>query len=318
LKKIIFTILFAIQFALIIYCADINANECISNDKHNFYYSINGVVNDGNFLKKDKDDDRPNSIRYYNKWLTIWQDSLKTSGLNYIGPISIHLPDSISLKLFNIKKDNYVVNFKNSRIEFIDKINGFYVRISDDLWSEYHINTETNKNCTGFNIILNSIHYAKFLNDEIRIDTLSLESESYENKIIANFLKNKDNLRKQLSHNKIININKNDEELKNEIRDLFSYQYLRTNLNNDNEKDFIIIGTNNDYKYHTFIAVVLEGKNSIIIKTHSHFKQVIKINSDYFLLLHHYIPHTGCCVYSFYRVGENDLIQIWSDSSSSR
>lgn len=317
MKRQIIFIIFVIGLILTVNTANTNIKELIPTEKNYFYYSIDGIVNKENFLHKD--DNRANSEIYYrNKWLKIWQDSLETSGLNYFGPINITISDSLASQLFNLKVNNYIINFNDSRIIFVDKIKGFYVRVSDDLWPEYHIKTDKNRNCRGFNIITDSMNSANLLSDEIDVDTLNLDSELYENKIASYFLKNRDNLKKQLRYDTIIDFDKSDEELENKIRELFSYQYLKINLNNDNENNFIIIGTNNDYKYHTFVAAVLEGKKGIIIKLHSHFKQVIRIKDDYFLLLHHYTPYTGGSVYSFYRVYDNDLKRIWNDGSYSR
>ncbi len=315
MKKIIFTIISITLFVLVSYSAD----QEYSNSKlmQEFDCSINGIINKKNLLHQD--DESPNSRRYYNKWLEIWRDSLKTSGLNYIGPINIEISDSLSSKLFDIKRNDYIVNFVNSKIIFVDQIDGFYVRVSDDLGSEYHIKTKTNKNCTGFNIISDTIYIANLFSDKINIDTLSQWSEFLETKLTDYFIINRDRLFEQLDQSKkMINFNQNENELKNQIRNLFSYQYLKSDLNNDNKIDYIIIGTNNDYKYHSFVAILIEGDDEIKIKTHSNFQQVIKIFDSYFLLLHHYKPSTGWSIYSLYQVSGNELIEYWSDSSLSR
>ena len=210
------------------------------------------------------------------------------------------------------------MNFNNSKIIFIDQIDGFYVKVSDDLDSEYHIRTKNNMDCSGLNIISNKRHFENYLNEKVNIDTLKQGEKNLENRLTDYFLINNDILIKQLSYHKtIINLNQNEHELKNQIRNLFSYQYLKTDLNKDAIIDNIIIGTNNCYKSHSFVAILLEGENEIYIKTHSHFEQVIKIDESYFLLLHHYKPSTGWCVYSLYKISENKLINIWQDSSLS-
>lgn len=92
------------------------------------------------------------------------------------------------------------------------------------------------------------------------------------------------------------------------------YDIKSTNIENS---DLLIIYGDDKFEKRndSFTAIMI--KNDINFIAHSKFKQIIKIDSNYYILLIEFVPSTGIHSYTIYTIKKNKLIKIFCESSFS-
>ena len=111
--------------------------------------------------------------------------------------------------------------------------------------------------------------------------------------------------------------NKENDQLKAEFKEKFNFTILRTHLNNDDVKDFIVIGNQNNEFYYGFCAIIINGSNKMKYMRHCRFEQIFKIMDTRYVLLYYAKPSTGIQVYELLIIKENQIEIIWGDGSYS-
>lgn len=241
----------------------------------------------------------------------------KIRNLIYFGANTrTEIPDSAAEKIFKIKKGYYVAAFDSSKLEVTDKISNFYSESVDLPGALVYFGLENNKKRHLLNVIVKTERELQSISDKVSFEKANESERKYAQEAICNYfaLNRKDLFNQIVAAKNEIDTTASSQQIRQSIKDRFSFECFKIDLNRDSTGDYIVVGRDSKCRYHhSFTAVVFGRTQKVILKTHSEFKQAIKIKESYYLLYHGYKPDTGIHGYSLYEVDGDELKNIFSD-----
>jgi len=308
-----------IQKSCRLYCSIIfllfSSNYAVSQDVQ-FKFSMDGIVNK-DYLIPYGTTDKQDEWWYKREWTKSYLDSLKKTNRNR-NDIIIQIPDSLAKKIFKVEKDDYVVNFQNSKLQFIDQIHHFYAKrvIGADTEIIAHFALKNHKNAAGFNVIVENVSQLDLISDQVNIDSLTIANHyNLESIIIDYFISNRKDIPTPNNYQDYIDV-ENKQKFRVECKKYFTFKYLCFDFNRNDVNEYLILGNHYSSNYSPFVAIILDSVNlSFLESNYAIFEQILKLNDCYYILLHQGISGSGANTYSLHKINDNEFITVWSDGS---
>jgi hypothetical protein len=236
---------------------------------------------------------------------------------NYIE--NSEIDDAMADTIFDIKKNEYCAFLKESQIQDIYKINGFYNETIEGCGPLTFFSLEGTDHYMNFRdapflgIIHRDKNFLEKINSDLIIENVSqTDSTILANEIINQFINDKETLYDQLIHyTSDVNTNSTNQEIINYFVGRYEIDILKI----DETETIIFHGHNQQQCCDYFFGIKIG--DDISIESNSLYHQTVKLGSEYYVLIQTGQPGTGWEIYILYLINENMLEQVFIEGAYS-